>query len=188
IRVFRNLSQATAYLILRPFFKPRNAQSSSLKVDDWVPDVKSSAFPGSSIGKTQELNEKTHPHLQLERTMTSLSRVEPGDQVYWHCDVIHAVEGKHGGKGDSSVLYIPTVPLTIGNASYLRDQRINFLSGLPAPDFPGGEGESKFVGRGTPEDILTDEGRRMLGLETIQVDAKKGLGEEFVRKVNEALR
>ncbi|KAF9047648.1 hypothetical protein BJ165DRAFT_1344868, partial [Panaeolus papilionaceus] len=79
LRVFPNLSLATAYLILRPFFKPRNAQSSSLKADDWVLDVESSSFPGSSIGKMQELNEKTHPHLQLRRTMTSLSKVEPGN-------------------------------------------------------------------------------------------------------------
>ncbi|PPQ71598.1 hypothetical protein CVT24_006458 [Panaeolus cyanescens] len=187
LRVFPNLSLATAYLILRPFFRPRHASSTSLKADDWVLDVESSTFPGSSIGKTQELNEKTHPHLQLARTMTSVPKVEPGDQVYWHCDVIHAVEGKHGGKGDSSVLYIPTVPLTIGNASYLRDQRINFLAGLPAPDFPGGEGETRFMGRGTPDDVLSEEGRRMLGLEIFEADAGKGLGEEFVRKINEVL-
>ena len=30
-----------------------------------------------------------------------------------HCDLIHAVEAEHTGTGDSSVLYIPTVPLTL---------------------------------------------------------------------------
>ena len=29
-----------------------------------------------------------------------------------HTDVVHAVEGEHNGAGDSSVLYIPAVPLT----------------------------------------------------------------------------
>ena len=33
-------------------------------------------------------------------------------QVFWFSDVIHAVEKTHAGKGDSSVLYIPAVPLT----------------------------------------------------------------------------
>lgn len=29
-----------------------------------------------------------------------------------HTDVVHAVESEHNGKADSSVLYIPAVPLT----------------------------------------------------------------------------
>lgn len=82
LRVLPMLSLASAYILLRPFFRPRDAASSSLKFDDWVPDLDSPAFPGSSIGKTQELNERTHPHLQLARTMVSVPRVEPGDQVY----------------------------------------------------------------------------------------------------------
>ena len=30
-----------------------------------------------------------------------------------HCDVVHAVETEHTGAEDSSVLYIPAVPLTL---------------------------------------------------------------------------
>jgi hypothetical protein len=30
-----------------------------------------------------------------------------------HCDVVHAVEPLHCGNSDSSVFYIPAVPLTI---------------------------------------------------------------------------
>ena len=37
-----------------------------------------------------------------------LTWVTPG-----HCDLIHAVEPEHTGAGDSSVLYIPVVPLTL---------------------------------------------------------------------------
>jgi hypothetical protein len=73
------LKLATAYLILRPFFKPRTPFSG---LDDWVVDLESPAFPGSQMGKTQELCERTHPHLQLSRIMVSVPLVEPGDQIY----------------------------------------------------------------------------------------------------------
>jgi hypothetical protein len=82
LRVAPMLKLATAYLMLRPFFKPRTSSSG---LDDWVVDVESPAFPGSQMGKTQELNETTHPHLQLGHTMVSVPRVEPGDQIYCEC-------------------------------------------------------------------------------------------------------
>ncbi|TFK45112.1 hypothetical protein BDQ12DRAFT_695360 [Crucibulum laeve] len=184
LKVLPMLNLASAYIILRPFFRP--TAGSSLAFNDWKLDLESTAFPGSSPRKTQELNERTHPHLCLGRTMASIPRVEPGDQVYWHCDGVHAVEGHHGGKGDSSVLYIPAVPLTQHNAAYLRDQRDNFLVGLPAPDFPGGEGESKFVGRATLDDIKTPEGRKMLGFVPFD-PATDGPNRAFVVEVNRTL-
>ena len=130
LRVLPLLKLATAYLILRPFFRPRTSSSG---LDDWVVDLESAAFPGSQMGKAQELSDTTHPHLQLSRTMVSIPRVEPGDQIYCachpipysditcslrataqigHCDLIHAVESLHRGQYDSSVLYIPAVPLS----------------------------------------------------------------------------
>ncbi|KAJ3781462.1 hypothetical protein GGU10DRAFT_366649 [Lentinula aff. detonsa] len=168
LRVLPMLSLATAYLILRPFFQPRQSESYSLRFEDWKVDLSNPLFPGSGMGKGQELNERTHPHLKLEKTMTAIPMVEPGDQIYWHCDVVHAVEYQHKGMSDSSVMYIPAVPLTIHNAGYLRDQRIHFEKGLPAPDFPGGEGESKFVGRATKEDIRTISGRQAYGFEPFE--------------------
>ncbi|KAF9446150.1 DUF1479-domain-containing protein [Macrolepiota fuliginosa MF-IS2] len=188
LRIFPNLSVASSYMILRPFFRPKNPRSNSLGFGDWELDLDSSRFPGSTIGKTQELNEKTHPHLQLDKTMVSIPKVEPGDQVYWHCDVIHAVEGQHNGLGDSSVFYIPAVPLTLHNAHYLRDQRNNFIAGLPAPDFPGGEGESKCVGRGSITDVQSLEGRRMLGFEKFETSPLASKEEkEFFDNVNRIL-
>lgn len=77
-----NLPVATSYIILRPFFRPKNPRSDSLKFEDWELDLDHSSFPGSSIGKTQELDVKTHPHLKLNKTMISIPKVEPGDQVY----------------------------------------------------------------------------------------------------------
>lgn len=43
-------------------------------------------------------------------------------------------------------------------------------------DFPGGEGESAFVGRATLENVRTSEGRRMLGFEPYDIprDATPG--------------
>ncbi|KAJ6627724.1 hypothetical protein B0H10DRAFT_2161062 [Mycena sp. CBHHK59/15] len=170
LRVLPMLRLATAYWILRPFFRARNPHSASLKWEDWnEPDLDRTGFPGSGLGAGQELNDLTHPHLRLDKTMVSMPRVEPGDQVYWHCDMIHAVEGYHGGKEDSSVMYIPAVPLTLDNAQYLRDQRTNFLAGLPAPDFPGGLGESQFIGRATIDDVHPHlGGRRALGFEKFE--------------------
>lgn len=186
LRVFPLLQLATAYTILRPFFRP--AVLGSLDANDWVVDLEDTAFPGSAMGKGQEMNEITHPHLQLARAMVSIPKMAPGDQVFWHCDTIHAVESYHGGSGDSSVMYIPAVPLTDYNAEYLRDQRINFLLGLPAPDFPGGEGESHFIQRGTPEHVRSMEGRRVLGFEKFEVRPGATAAEEdVIRRANEVL-
>ena len=34
--------------------------------------------------------------------MISVPKVYPGDAVFWHCDVIHAVEVEHNGTSDSA--------------------------------------------------------------------------------------
>ena len=34
--------------------------------------------------------------------MVSVPKVNPGDTVYWHCDVVHAVEQEHIGSGESA--------------------------------------------------------------------------------------
>lgn len=52
-------------------------------------DASYADFPGIyAIGKAfsgPRPNPQTHPHLRLERTMTSVPRVSPGDTVFWHC-------------------------------------------------------------------------------------------------------
>lgn len=74
--------------------------------------------------------------------------------------MIHAVEATHRGTEASSVMYIPSVPLTAQNARYvIHDQRAAFFSGTPGPDFPGGVGESAFTGRGVESDIVSSEAR-----------------------------
>lgn len=73
--------------------------------------------------------------------------------------MIHSVESEHRGNGPSAVLYIPAVPLTPKTIEYVRDQKSFFEKGLPAPDFPGGVGESMFKGRGVESDIMSLEGK-----------------------------
>ena len=77
------LKLSTAYLMLRPFFKPKpGREAASLEADDWEPNLESCEFPGALPGKLQSLSTWTHPHLQLDKTVISIDFVEPGDQVY----------------------------------------------------------------------------------------------------------
>lgn len=157
---------ATAYLLLRPFFSPKNSNreaSGYLDAANWELDTEqSSSLQGASLGCTQELTDALHPHLELSKTMVHVPEVRPGDYVAWHCDSIHAVDKIHAGKGDSSVLYIPACPLTKANAKYLIRQREAFLSGTPGPDFPGGKGESEHSGRMSRQDIEDAGGKEAL--------------------------
>ncbi|KAF2494100.1 DUF1479-domain-containing protein [Lophium mytilinum] len=201
------LAKATAYYLLRPFFSPRKgvelgaqtatenvtASSEFLASDNWVLDpTPSSWLQGATPGHGQELSPLLHPHLDLNHTMVHMPTVRPGDYVAWHCDTIHAVDKIHAGTSDSSVLYIPACPLTEENAKYLARQRDTFVKGEPSPDFGGGEGESKNVGRIWPEHMETlvgEEGCRAMGLKEWDSSAE-GLsaGErEVMDRANKAL-
>ncbi|KAF3902359.1 hypothetical protein AA313_de0208805 [Arthrobotrys entomopaga] len=145
LRVNPLLKQATAYFMLRPFFSLSKSNPSSL--DGWKLDLSTSRFPGSAQGRGQEMSHKTHPHLQLQHSMVSAPRVEPGDFLLWHCDTIHAVDPVHNGTEDASVFYIPVVPKCPLNERYIQKQKETFLVGYPPPDFPGGNGEQYHEGR-----------------------------------------
>lgn len=179
---------ATAYLLLRPFFSPicPDVEASGfLDAENWVLDPRqNSLLQGASLGCTQELHAALHPHLDLARSMVHVPAVQPGDYVAWHCDSIHAVDKIHGGKGDSSVMYIPSCPLTEMNAEYLVLQRKAFLAGSPGPDFPGGEGESRHSGRFGVRDVEEaggESGLRGMGLKRWEVEGER----EGVRRVLE---
>ena len=183
------LAKATAYYLLRPFFSPKRGVESGaqtapeavtkstdfLASDNWEMDSTPTPWvQGATPGHGQELSHLLHPHLDLQRTMIHMPTVKPGDYVAWHCDTIHAVDKVHAGKTDSSVLYIPACPMTEDNANYLVRQRENFVNGTPSPDFGGGIGESKHVGRIKAEDmheLVGAEGCRAMGLEPWDSDA-----------------
>lgn len=142
--------EVTAYYMLKPFFN----KNDELSLD--------SDIPGASPGKGLEFNNKTHPEMDLENLMVLVPKVEPGDMVFWHCDLVHAVDPVHIGKHDSSVFYIPSVPLCGINVEYAFLQREAFLKGLAGPDFPGfphGVAETQHINRGTPEDVIETGGK-----------------------------
>ncbi|KAF8605002.1 DUF1479-domain-containing protein [Ceratobasidium sp. AG-I] len=177
IRFFPDLALLTAYIILKPFFKPVDNNPHNTDASNWVIDVDASpSFDGvfrnvNGQGKESftsiRASQESHPHLRVDQTMTSAPKVNPGDMVFWHCDLLHSVETEHRGTGDSSVMYIPAVPLTIANAKYVARQRDAFLAGKPPPDFPqfDGKGETGFARKGLEEHIGSVEGRRAMGLE-----------------------
>jgi hypothetical protein len=177
---------ATAYYLLRPFFEPIPSSSSSFALasdqQEWrLAQVQTPTLPGSHPGQGQELSPQHHPHLSLNQTMTSLPLVHPGDYVLWHSDTIHAVDPRHSGNSDSSVLYIPICPLTVKNAEALERQRSRFLAGGIGPDFGGEEGLGEKFHKGRcevgmfveeEERLGRKEGLRAMGLEAWDSDAE----------------
>lgn len=191
----------TAYTLLRPFFRaiaPFEVDVSGapsrkyLDASNWAFAPESnSEIQGAALGNSQELTSELHPHLNLPKSMIHVPEINPGDYVVWHCDSIHAVDKIHAGKSDSSVMYIPSCPLTERNAEYLERQRTEFLAGTPGPDFPGGKGESEHVGRPKTEDLRRAAekiGLQAMGLEGFDVVEGSSAGErEVFRKANEIL-
>jgi hypothetical protein len=193
-----DIKLTTAYVLLRPFFD----QNGKIDMD-------STYFYGADPGMGQVVQDSWHPALQMNKTIISVPEAGPGDYVFWHCDVrlfrtcghgsmltklqmVHKVEEAHEGTSDSSVAYIPVVPLTSYNIANLVEQRKAFLAGVPPPDMvsTGGEEEEKeHDDRGRPEDILTLEGRRIMGFAPFDVGVDEITPGQFAIRslANEAL-
>ncbi|KAI0032542.1 hypothetical protein K488DRAFT_78436 [Vararia minispora EC-137] len=171
IRFFPDVLLSNAYMILRPFFRPKATPASDdpLAAENWEYDLSSPDFPGiyalrDGKGYTgPRPNTETHPHFRLEKTMTAVPNVKPGDMVFWHCDLVHDVEREHEGIHDSAVMYIPAVPTTVQNLEYLTRQRDTFERGVTPPDFPLADPEATYIGVGRPEHIQGDLGRHAMG-------------------------
>lgn len=149
LKVLPLLRESTASMILRPFLE----------------DVPAADFCGAIPSMAHDVTRKWHK--RLHESLVPIPAMRPGDTVWWHADVVHAVEQRHQGKEDSSVFYIPSVPATLQNIEYVRQQREHFLQGKTPPNFPPNDSEMHFEGRGTEKD-LTVLGRRMLGLEPLE--------------------
>lgn len=85
------MHMATAYVLLRPFFRPTVAKDDSrfLLESSWQfagTEGMTSDLQGASPGHGQELTDELHPHLQLNKTMVHVPQIKPGDFVAWHCD------------------------------------------------------------------------------------------------------
>jgi hypothetical protein len=139
------IARAIAYLLLRPLAK----------------DVPEDDLCGAKPGRALSLVEQWHA--LLKPAITPIPVVEPGDTVWWHSDIIHAVEDHHKGSGYSNVIYIGAAPYCAKNAAYLERQKAAFLAGESAPDFSAENFEVDFGGRATVSD-LSELGKRQMGL------------------------
>ncbi|WP_118180161.1 DUF1479 domain-containing protein [Paraburkholderia phosphatilytica] len=124
--------------------------------DDVADDDLCGAMPGRA------LSIKSQYHAPLFDALSSIPLMQAGDTVFWHSDVIHAVEDAHRGNGYSNVMYIASAPSCAKNDAYLKRQLPALLEGKSPPDFPTDHFEVDFVGRATADD-LTPLGRAQMG-------------------------
>ena len=138
------IANSMAYILLRAL------------QEDVADDDLCGAMPGRALSLKQEY------HAPLFEALSSIPKMEAGDTVFWHSDVIHAVEDEHKGAGYSNVMYIGSVPGCEKNDEYLRRQLPSFLEGKSPPDFAADNFEVDFTGRATTED-LTAMGMTQMG-------------------------
>ena len=125
-------------------------------------DVPDDELCGAQPGRALSCDPKWH-ELVLEGLCT-IPKMQPGDSVWWHGDVIHAVEDEHNGKESSNVIYIGAAPYCEKNAKFLKAQGESFISGKSSPDFAAEDYEYNFEGRARLND-LSELGKKQMGFE-----------------------
>ncbi|KAH8656648.1 hypothetical protein BGZ60DRAFT_417436 [Tricladium varicosporioides] len=164
--LYPNIKLAIAYVMLRPFFQEPENPAEYMDATKWTLNVERGWYPGTWKKLPQIVSPMSHPHLRLEECLVNIPRVEEGDTVWWHADMIHGVDSEHNGTHDSSVLYIAAVPTTPDNVAYMKGQVADFRAGVPPEDFRGnGTDETKFKGYLGEKGILSEEGRKAAGFE-----------------------
>jgi hypothetical protein len=168
LMLYPNVKWSIAYLLLRPFFQPPTSEDDVMDATKWTLDVNNPWFPGTWRDDSQLLSPTSHPHLRLPECMVSIPRMNPGDTVWWHADMCHAVEVDHNGDHEASVAYIAATPRTRENKSYIKRQLEDFLEGQPPEDFRSGSREKDFKLFTGDAGILGGEaGRRAMGFDLI---------------------
>ena len=99
----------------------------------------------------------------LERAMVPIPAVEPGDTVWWHGDLYHAVGAATNESRWGNVMYIGAAPRCSRNDAYSPSLYPRFVAGASPVDFPADDFEVDFVGRAR-EDDLDAVGRAQFGL------------------------
>ncbi|HSI61123.1 MAG TPA: YbiU family protein [Ideonella sp.] len=115
------------------------------------------AQPGRALGASPQW------HAELLEGLVSIPQVGPGDTVWWHSDVIHAVEDRHQGSGYSNVIYIGAAPWCDKNEAFAKKQAAAFLAGRSSPDFAPENYELDYPGRAKLDD-LSPLGQQQMGL------------------------
>ena len=141
------ISKAMAYILTRAL----------------LDDVPKDELCGSKLGKALSVNKEYHS-LLLEG-LISIPIMKPGDTVWWHPDVVHAVEEKHLGKNYSNVVYVGSTPYCKKNLDYVRKQAKKFLKGESPPDFAAEDFETNYKGRIKIEN-LTPLAKKQLAIES----------------------
>ena len=125
-------------------------------------DVPKDELCGSKLGKALSVNKEYHS--LLLKGLISIPNMKPGDTVWWHPDVVHAVEDKHLGKNYSNVVYVGSTPYCKKNFDYVRKQAKKFLKGESPPDFAPEDFEINYKGRIKIEN-LTPLAKKQLAIE-----------------------
>ena len=124
-------------------------------------DVDEKDLCSSMPARALSVNSKYHS--LLLRGLVSIPTMNPGDTVWWHPDVVHAVEYHHTGKGYSNVVYVGSTPYCEKNLAYAKKQSHKFLEGKSPPDFAAEDYEVAYKNRATIKD-LTPLGKKQLVL------------------------
>ena len=124
-------------------------------------DVSENDLCGSKPARALSVNSTYHA--LLLRGLVSIPKMNAGDTVWWHPDVVHAVEDHHTGKGYSNVVYVGSTPYCEKNLSYAKKQSVKFLEGKSPPDFAEEDYEVKYKNRAKASD-LTPLGKKQLAL------------------------
>ncbi len=146
LQVIPFIKEATSYIMLRPFLE-------DVPYDDWCGSLAKKAF-----------NVNKEWHAPLFKGLCSIPKLQPGDTVWWHPDLIHSVEEKHEGDQYSNVMFIGATPYCEKNKKYIELQKEHFLEGRSAPDWAAEDREVNYKNRATFDD-LTDLGKKAMGFE-----------------------
>jgi hypothetical protein len=146
LQVIPFIKEATSYLMLRPLLE-------DVPYDDWCGSLAKKAF-----------NVNKEWHAPLIQGLCSIPKLQPGDTVFWHPDLIHSVEQKHEGDQYSNVMFIGATPYCEKNKKYIELQKEHFLEGRSAPDWAAEDREVNYENRASIDD-LTDLGKKAMGFE-----------------------
>ena len=124
-------------------------------------DVPEDDLCGAVNGQALPVDAKYHD--VLLPALTPIPAVEPGDTVWWHGDLIHAVADGSNPDRWGNVMYIPASPHCPKNAAYAKRCGQAFLTGASPGDFAPEDYEAGWTGRAAPDD-LDAVGRDQLGL------------------------